>query len=183
MSAWSSRSPATKNATATATYVTTRIAPRPFDAWPPQRAIDVTRRPTVRASDLDDPEAEGERVDEEGDQADRGDEEHRDLRRRGERDLGRERDLPAGGDDDGAAVLGGVADDRDDHGRDEELGDADLLGEDLERADEDLGDERGDDRRDAEDEQRQLEAPARDLLVARDVHLPWRRSEITVATR
>ena len=55
--------------------------------------------------------------------------------------------LPAARHDDGAAVLGGVPDDRDDHGRDEELGETDLLGEHLERADEDLGNERGDDGR------------------------------------
>ena len=39
----------------------------------------------------------------------------------GERDLGGELDLPAAGDDDGAAVLGRVADDRHDHRRDEEV--------------------------------------------------------------
>ena len=38
-------------------------------------------------------------------------------------------------------MLGCISDDRDDHGRDEELGEADLLGECLERAHEDLRDE------------------------------------------
>jgi hypothetical protein len=46
------------------------------------------------------------------------------------------------GDDDRAAVLRRVADDRDDHGGDEEIGDARGAGEVLERADEDLGDDR-----------------------------------------
>ena len=46
------------------------------------------------------------------------------------------------------AVLRGVADDGDDHRRDEEVAQVELLGEDLERADEDLGDERRRDRRD-----------------------------------
>ena len=58
--------------------------------------------------------------------------------------------LPSGGDDDGAAVLGRVADDRDDDGGDEEVGQPGVLGEGLDRADEDLGHERGHDRRDAE---------------------------------
>ena len=46
-------------------------------------------------------------------------------------------------------MLGGVADDRDDHCGDEELRQARLVGEDVERADEDLRDERGDDGREA----------------------------------
>ena len=48
---------------------------------------------------------------------------------------------------DRAAVLRGVADDGDDHRCDEEVAQVQLLGEDLDRADEDLGDERGRDRR------------------------------------
>ena len=71
-------------------------------------------------------------------QRDRRDEENRDLRRRGERDLGGELDLASVGDHDGPAVLGCVADDGDDYGSDEELREAGLLGEDLERAHEDL---------------------------------------------
>ena len=55
--------------------------------------------------------------------------------------------LPRYGDDDGAAVLGRVADDGHDHRGDEEVAQVRLLGERLERADEDLGHERGDDRR------------------------------------
>ena len=79
----------------------------------------------------------------------------RDLRARGECDLRGELDLPAGCDDDGAAVLGRVADDRDDHRGDEELRQADLVGEDLERADEDLRHERGHDGRAGEDDERE----------------------------
>ena len=82
----------------------------------------------------------------------------------------RERDLPPVRDDHGAAVLGRVADDRDDHGGDEELAEADLLGEHLERADEDLGDERGGDRRDGERAERRAKRPPLDLLVGGDVH-------------
>ena len=71
--------------------------------------------------DLDRAKRERERVDQERQQRHRRDQEDRDLRARGERDLGGELDLPAGCDDDGAAVLGRVADDRDDHRGDEEL--------------------------------------------------------------
>ena len=85
-------------------------------------------------------------LDQPGEERHRGDEEHGHLRARGERDLGRELDVPAVGDDDGAAVLGRVPDDGDDHRGDEELGQAQLLGERLERVDERLGDERGHDR-------------------------------------
>ena len=77
-------------------------------------------------------------------------------------------------------MLGRVADDRDDHGSDEEVRQADLVGERLERADEDLGDERGDDGGDAERGERLLERPGLDLLVARDVDVLWRRSVYTV---
>ena len=79
-------------------------------------------------------------------------------------------------------MLGGVPDDRDDHRGDEELGEADLLGEHLERADEDLGHEGGDDGGRAEDAQRELEAPALDLLVARDVQPAVAANEIVVTT-
>ena len=44
------------------------------------------------------------------------------------------------------------------------------MGEDLERADEDLRHERGDDGRAGEDDERELQRPALDFLVARDVH-------------
>ena len=125
---------------------------------PPSAAISTGRK------------RQGERVDEPREERDGRDEEHGDLRRRRERDLRGERDLPAMGDDDGSAVLGGVSDDRDDDRRDEELAQPDLLGEHLERADEDLGDERGrrrSRRRARTSEQRQR--PPLDLLVARDV--------------
>ena len=56
-------------------------------------------------------------------------------------------------------MLGRVSDDRDDDGRDEELGQVRLVGEGLDRADEDLGDERGDDGRDAEDAEGDSERP------------------------
>ena len=90
--------------------------------------------------------------------------------RGGERDLRCERDLAAIGDHDGAAVLGGVADDRHDHRGDEEVGEPRLLGEHLEQADEDLRHQRRGDRGDAENGQGQPERPRLDLLVARDVH-------------
>jgi len=64
------------------------------------------------------------------------------VRGRCEGDFGCERDLPAPGDEDGSAVLRGVPDDRHDDGGDEELRETDLVREHLERADEDLGDER-----------------------------------------
>ena len=67
--------------------------------------------------------------------------------------LGRELDVAATRDDDRSAVLGRVADDRDDDGGDEELAHPGGLGEHLERADEDLGDEGRDERRRAEHEQ------------------------------
>ena len=75
------------------------------------------------------------------------------LRARGERDLRGELDLPAGGNDNGPAVLGGVADDGNDNGGDEELGEAHLVREGLDRPDEGLGDERRHDRGCAEDDQ------------------------------
>ena len=79
---------------------------------------------------------------------DRGDQEDGDLGARGERDLGRQLHAAAAGDDDRPAVLRRVADDGDDHRCDEEVAQVELLCEDLDRADEDLGDERGRDRRD-----------------------------------
>ena len=100
-----------------------RITPRAFDARPPQRrhrrhdeADRRARRARPRGSRARAGRSASARS------ATAGIEEHGDLRRRGERDLGRELDLPAARDDDGAAVLGGVPDDRDDHRRDEELG-------------------------------------------------------------
>ena len=119
--------------------------------------------------DLHRPEAERERVDEPGQERDRGNEEDGHLRRRRQGDLARERDLPAVRDDDRPAVLGRVPDDRDDDGGDEELREPGLLREHLERADEDLGDERGRDGRDRERPEGGAERPAEDLLVARDV--------------
>ena len=104
-----------------------------------------------------------------GEERDRGDEEDRDLRGGGERDLAGEGDLSAERDDDRAAVLGGVADDRDDDRGDEELAEPRLLGEDLERADEDLRDERGRRGGDRQRDERSPQRPAADLLVARDV--------------
>ncbi len=53
--------------------------------------------------------------------------------------------------------------------RDEELAEPHLLGEHLERADEDLRDERRHDRRDGEHAERCAQRPALDLLVGRDV--------------
>ena len=97
--------------------------------------------------DLDLPERERERLDQPGEERDRGDQEDGDLGARGERDLRRELHVAAVRDDDRPAVLRGVADDGDDHRGDEEVAQVELLGEDLERADEDLGDERGRDRR------------------------------------
>ena len=76
--------------------------------------------------DLDLAESERERVDEPRQQRHGGDEEHRDLGGGRERDLRGELDLPAARHHHRAAVLGGVADDRDDHGRDEEVGEPEL---------------------------------------------------------
>ena len=141
----------------------------------PRRRAAPDRRPSTTASETASaaistwrkPSASGSISHESSD--DRGDQEHRHLGRRRERDLGGELDLAAIGDDHGAAVLGGIPDDRDDHGSDEEVRQPDLLGERLERADEDLGDERRHDGRDAEHDERGLERPGPDLLVARDV--------------
>ncbi len=72
--------------------------------------------------DLDRPERKRERIDQQCEQRHGRDEEDGDLGARGERDLGRELDLPARSDDDGPTVLRGVSDDRDDHRGDEELG-------------------------------------------------------------
>jgi len=65
----------------------------------------------------------------------------------------------------GIAVLGSIADDRDDHRGDEELAEADLLGEHLERSDQDLGDESGGDRRNGERDESFPQRPPADLLV------------------
>ena len=61
--------------------------------------------------------------------------------------------------DDRAAVLGGVADERDDHDGDEELREAEPLPERPERADEDGRDERGRDRGDGQGDQGAPQAP------------------------
>src|SRR5204863_7499841 len=90
--------------------------------------------------------AKGQResgLDEEGEDHHCRCDEERHLGARGDRDLARELELAARGDDDCAAVLGGVSDDRDDDRRDEELRQADRVPERVERVDEDLGDERG----------------------------------------
>ena len=64
------------------------------------------------------------------------------LRCRRDGDLAREPDLAAARDDDCAAVLGGVPDDGDDHGADEELRQAGGVREAFERVNQDLADER-----------------------------------------
>ena len=109
-----------------------------------------TASESARASDLDLAEPERERLDQPGEEDDRGDQEHGHLRRGRERDLGGELDLAPVGDDHRAPVLGGVPDDGDDHRRDEEVRHPGLVGEGLERSDEDLGDERRHDGGDAE---------------------------------
>ena len=144
------------------------------DAAPDRHHHDGERE--YEGRDLDRAEAERERLDQPREEHHRRDQEDGHLRRRRERDLGGELDLAAGRDDDGAAVLGGVADDRDDDGGDEEVGQMGLVGEDLDRADEDLGHEGGHDRGDAERGERRLERPAFDLVVARDLHVWCRRS-------
>ena len=113
----------------------------------------------------------GERLDQPRDQRHGRDEEDGHLGARGERDLGGELDVPAVGDDDRAAVLGRVPDDRDDHGGDEEVGEPDLVGEGLEGVDERLGDERRHDGRRREHDERAGEGPGglRGRLVG-DVH-------------
>ena len=78
--------------------------------------------------------------------------------------------FPRASDEDGAAMLRGIPDDRDDDCGDEELRETDLVREHLERADEDLGDERGHDRGEREHAERLAERPALDLVVGRDVH-------------
>ncbi len=69
-------------------------------------------------------------------------------------------------------MLGGVADDRDDHGGDEEVGETDLLGEHLQRADQDLRNEGGGHGGDAQYGERAAERPGLDVLIARDVEHP-----------
>src|SRR5581483_10098463 len=76
-----------------------------------------------------------------------------------DRDLARELHLPGARDDDRAAVLGRVADDGDDDGRDEELARADGGREALDRVDEDLADERGRYGRDPEHTERERQRP------------------------
>ena len=87
-------------------------------------------------------------ADDPGEQRDRGGDEHGDLHRRDDRDLGREPGVAALRDHDRAAVLGGIAHDRDDDDRDEELPEPDRVPELVQRVDEDLGDEGGRDGRD-----------------------------------
>ena len=81
--------------------------------------------------------------------------------------------MPRCGHDDGAAVLGRVPDDRDDHRGDEEVGQMRLLRERLERVDEDLRDKGGHDRRGGEHEQRDWQAtrPSKVLRLVDDVQL------------
>ncbi len=138
------------------------------DASPDRRHDDEERR--GEGGDLDLAEAERERVDQPREQDDGRDQEHRHLRGRRQGDLGRELDLAAVGDDHGTPVLRRVPDDGDDHRGDEEVRQPDLLGERLERADEDLGDERRHDGGDAERGERRPERPGIDLVVARDVN-------------
>ena len=57
-------------------------------------------------------------------------------------------------------MLGGVPDDRDDHDRDEELGQADRVRERVERVDEDLAHDRGQRRDHGERHERGPERPA-----------------------
>ena len=109
----------------------------------------------------------------------RRNQEHSDLGRGRKRDLRCEANLAAVGDDDSASVLGGVAHDRDDDRSDEEVAHSGLLGEDLERANEDLGDEGGCDGRDSEGDERIRERPTLDLVVTRDVHRPVPPERVT----
>ena len=87
-------------------------------------------------------ERQRQRLDQQREERDRRDQEDRHLRARREGDLRRQLDLAPGGDDDCAAVLGGVPDDRDHHRGEEELADAGVVRERVDRPDEDLGDER-----------------------------------------
>jgi hypothetical protein len=80
---------------------------------------------------------------EEGEEHHRGRHEQRDLRTRRDGDLAGELHLAGPRDHDRAAVLGGVADDRDDHRGDEELTRSDRVCERVERVHEDLADDRG----------------------------------------
>ncbi len=134
----------------------------------PSHRFDSPSRVTAHASiggepqrrDLDGSERKGQVVGEQqrDERHGRGDEE-RDLHRGGDGDLGRELRVAPARDHDRAAVLGGVADDRDDHDGDEEVAEADGLAEVLQRADEHLRDEGGRERRDAEREQRAAQRP------------------------
>ena len=78
-------------------------------------------------------------------------------------------DLAAVRDDDRAAVLGRVADDRHDHGGDEEVREVRLLRECLDRSDEDLGDQRGDHGRGSKDADCARQRPDPFLVLGRDV--------------
>ena len=126
---------------------------------------------SCECNQLDLPERERQRVDRPGEQRDGRDQEDGDLSGRRRGDLGGKLDLPALGDDHRAAVLGGVADHRHDHGSDEEVGQPGLVGEVLERADENLRDERGRDRRDREHDEREPERPAGEGVVLARVQL------------
>ena len=77
--------------------------------------------------------------------------------------------LAAVRDDDRPAVLGGVADDRHDHGGDEEVREVRLLRERLDRADEDLRDQRGDHRRGGEHADCARQRPDSFVVLGRDV--------------
>ena len=101
-------------------------------------------------ADLDRTERQRERIDRPRENRNGRDQEHGHLGARREGDLRRELDVAAARDDHGTAVLRSVADDRDDDRGDEEVAEAGRVGERLERADEHLRDERGDDRRGAE---------------------------------
>ena len=105
------------------------------------------------------------------------------LHRRGDRDLGRELRVAALRDHDRAAVLGRVADDRDDHDRDEELVQPDRLAEGVQRVDEDLRDERGRDRRGAERDASDAAATTRRRAGSRALASWWMRRFFTVIQR
>ena len=130
------------------------------------------KRGAADGSQLDRAERERERVDQPREERHGRDQEDGDLRARRERDLRGELDVAPIGDDDCAAVLGRVADDRDDHRGDEEVGQVGLLGEGLDRADEDLRDHRGHDRRDGEHSDRSRQRPDALGLLGTLVHAP-----------
>jgi len=115
--------------------------------------------------DLDLAEREREWIDRPGEERYRGHEEHGDLRAGGKRDLSCKLDVAAMRNNHCTAVLGCVPHDRDHNGGDEEVAEVCLLGERLDRADNDLGDQRGHDRCSDEHEERNPQTPR--LLVAR----------------